>query len=436
MKRILTLLLCGLLIFSLMACSTGNNGNGSGDTSGADGDSTSGAGEIEWIYPVSAGDPLMRIIYPTKAGDSEIAAATTVFEKVLEGTGVILSSDQDYVDPSDWEFLIGETNRTESIALMETLEPYEFAIRATGTKIVIVGWDDTCLMEGVDYFFSAFVPAFGAMKSGEFRVRYGAEYISDGSDNSTFWNSLLASDTLATEVSEHIFTMTKPGNTTWPQGGCVRDGYFYQAFIRKDQASNEENNDVIIVKYDIESGKLIQTSEVLDLNHCNDITYNSNLGYFVVCHNNPNRTHVSYVDPVTLTVVDTIHIEDKIYSIDYNAESDRYVVGLSGGQSFCFLDGNLERIDYFNVYQPTTRSAGCVTQSVTSDNEYIYFVLYNPNLITVYDWDGNFVTLIELDLGSIEPESITIVRNVFYIGCGTSSGAKVYKLASLVPKED
>jgi hypothetical protein len=189
------------------------------------------------------------------------------------------------------------------------------------------------------------------------------------------------------------------------------------------------------VKHVLATGRLLQTSPVLDLNHCNDITYNPKRGLFVVCHNNPYRTKLSYVDPETLTVVGTETIGNSIYSIDYNPTTDRYVVGLSGGQSFCILDADFKVVSRVN--DPTPRTKGYTTQGVTSDDRYIYFVLYHksPNVITVYDWDGKFVTLIELDIGTIEPESIAIVRHEIYIFCGLSGEGRLYRIGDLTPKE-
>jgi hypothetical protein len=141
------------------------------------------------------------------------------------------------------------------------------------------------------------------------------------------------------------------------------------------------------------------------------------------------------VTPETLTVVGTETIGNSIYSIDYNPTTDRYVVGLSGGQSFCILDADFKVVSRVN--DPTPRTKGYTTQGVTSDDRYIYFVLYHksPNVITVYDWDGKFVTLIELDIGTIEPESIAIVRHEIYIFCGLSGEGRLYRIGDLTPKE-
>ena len=443
MKRFFALFLCLLCLLSAVSCAD-QPGTSDGETSGnanQGGGAASDAATTEEAVPdspefleiVKGGVAQIPLVVASRASGAEEAASAAFFEQIFTLTGAFPESYPDYEDPVASEILIGSTTRPESVALQETLKPYSFAIEVTATHLVIVAYDGVALSEGVTYFFSTFLQSENCVVGdGELKLKVGAKYVSDGSDNSAFWESLLASDTLVAGFTEEILEMPDPSGTTWPQGGCIKDGCYYQAFIRKDTASNEVNNTVHIVKYDLKTKKLLQTSPVLDLNHCNDITYNPKRGVFVVCHNNPYRTKLSFVDPETLEVVGTKTIGDKIYSIDYNEERDCYVVGLSGGQSFTFLDSNF--VATGTVYAPTPRTKGYTTQGVTSDGQYIYFVLYNSNVITVYDWKGNFVTLIELDLGKIEPENLAIVRNEIYISCGTSGKAVLFKVGGFVPK--
>lgn len=214
------------------------------------------------------------------------------------------------------------------------------------------------------------------------------------------------------------------------QGGYTDGTYHYQAFIVAPSnfttdASVEVNNKVFIVKYDM-SGNIVDQSEVLSLNHANDITYNSKLGYYVVCHAKPEY-QISYLDPETLEIVDTFEIAYKVFSIDYNEASDRYIVGIKGGQTFRVLDGDFNPIS--PLYAPTSSTIGYTTQGVACDDDFVYFVLYKSNVITVYDWDGNFVTLIDTGIASNkEPENISVVDGKIYVGCG-QSGVTLYELS-------
>jgi hypothetical protein len=225
---------------------------------------------------------------------------------------------------------------------------------------------------------------------------------------------------------KRIADIPSDGISTTVQGGYTDCKYHYQLFIKKDTASDEENNIVRLVKYDLESGEQVQVSEPLPLNHANDLTYNAKRGVFVAVHNNPHRKWVSLIDPETLTVIETIQMEYKIYSISYNEARDQYVVGLSGGQTFRFLDADFKAVDDV-VFQPTELTTGYTTQGATSDENFIYFVLYNQNVITVYDWDGNFVSIIKLTVEG-EPENLSVVNGVIYVATGHGGSCLLYRL--------
>ena len=64
------------------------------------------------------------------------------------------------------------------------------------------------------------------------------------------------------------------------------------------------------------------------------------------------------------------------------------------------------------------------------DNDFIYFVQYNQNVIMIYDWEGNLVKRVDMTLTGVEPENICLVDDTFYIGCNNSkwTGGIVYSL--------
>jgi len=327
-------------------------------------------------------------------------------------------------DPAALEILIGNTNRPESQALIESLPPQTFGIRTTDTKIVIAAADPINLARAVEAFFAS-APLTLDETTGRLSLNLEMEHISQPYDY--FAEIIPTADTLSS-TAEKLLTVKAPDDKSKTvQGGYTDGKYHYQAFIQKDTASNEQNNVDVIVKTDLATGEVVKTSGPLPLNHANDITYNPKIDKLVVVHNNPNRTKVSYVDPETLEMTETVTIPYSIYSIHYSETYDRYVVGLSGGQSFTFLDGNLKRISGTTAAKPTPRTTGYTTQGVTADDNYIYFVLYNQNVITVYDWDFNFVTLIEMDLGKVEPENLSIVGNDLYV-VTTGGGAAIWRV--------
>lgn len=428
LKRLTVLLLCLALVIALPACSGTDEGE---DTSAPETTEAPETESLAYFPVVESGKGKASIVTSVRGSSLVTAAGSLLFSAVYEATGVLLNNDYAHEDEKTFEILIGDTAREESIELKKTLSEHEFAVKVMGTKLVFVGYDDLTLAEGVSYFITMLLPdAADEVGDGVLRIDKNFEYRSAGDDYTGFWTMLSSADTLEVVKTDELFTVRSPNPTNWPQGGCIKDGFYYQAFILK--ASDEKNNTVMIVKIDLETGAVVKTSNNLSLNHCNDLTYNAKLNQFVVCHNNPYRTKLSFVDPDTLRVVGSTEISQKIYSIDYNESRDRYVVGLSGGQSFAILDSDFNLIG--GPYQPTGRTKGYTTQGVTSDDQYIYFVLYKENVITVYDWSGDFVSLIKLNVGDIEPESIAIVGNEIYVLCGSAGKGQIFRLRGFLPK--
>ncbi len=237
---------------------------------------------------------------------------------------------------------------------------------------------------------------------------------------------LAASDYWMADV-EQIGCVPHPDNQcTVKQGGWTDGTYYYQLFIKKDTASNEENNIVKLVKYNLETGEVVKTSEDLGLNHANDLTYNPRRNIFVAVHNNPHRKKLSIIDPETFEVVDTVTLDCKIFSLDYNETRDQYVIGVAGGQTFRVLNADFTYADD-KIHQPTSLSKGYTTQGVACDDKYIYFVLYNQNCLTVYDWDGNFISYVRLNISG-EPENLSVVGNEIYISSAHGDGARIFKI--------
>lgn len=240
------------------------------------------------------------------------------------------------------------------------------------------------------------------------------------------------------------------------QGGCTDGTYYYQAVIHRDTTNidsevfDSDKNESIIQKYrwsdESDNWELDSTSTgVFKMANANDITYNSKLGLLVICHcgePNAGKNRISFMDPETLTLVDpaTINInwatgvsidsEGKyidcghaITAIDYNALRNQYVVNMSGYQKFKVLNADFS--DTGIVSTPTNQTANYSKQAIGLDDSYVYYLFHQNNVIAVYDWDGNFVTLIDTDIDeAIETENISIYKNKIYIGCDDATNQK------------
>lgn len=192
------------------------------------------------------------------------------------------------------------------------------------------------------------------------------------------------------------------------QGGGTDGKYLYFAHVTwvKDGVQTG-----IICKYDPATGELIKKSEEMPIDHANDITYNEKTGMLIVTHNAPNRQMISYVNPETLEYLGSRDIGNLIYCMSYNEKRDQYIVGKSGGMDFALLDADFNKLRDF-----TAVNTRYVTQGMTTDDEFIYFVLHRLPCITKYDWDGNLVEYIPLDRKSDEPENMSFIDGKLYLG--------------------
>lgn len=253
---------------------------------------------------------------------------------------------------------------------------------------------------------------------------------SDRSVSQEHKDAMRAADTLVPSTTELLFSCPYPEGAVSGQGGCTDGKYYYQIFIELT-GDDEFTNRCTLQKMDMKTGKVIKTSETLQTNHSNDITYNSELDCLVVVHNKPCYNCVSYIDPNTLELIEVVPTDYYYYSMDYNASRDKYVAGMAFTQNFRILDSEFNALtDAFTANSITKSST---TQGVGSDDEFIYFVLYSPNVVSVYDWEGNFVTLIELDISG-EPENISVIDGEFYISVAGGGRMRLYKMSNFVPK--
>ena len=102
--------------------------------------------------------------------------------------------------------------------------------------------------------------------------------------------------------------------------------------------------------------------------------------------------------------------------MDYCAQRDSFVSARWGGETIDLWNGDLSPRQSFSVNTPPGTSQG-----VAADANYLYFARYNPNSVEVYDWDGNHIFAIPLDMITGEPEHISIVDGVMYIGGNNST---------------
>lgn len=202
------------------------------------------------------------------------------------------------------------------------------------------------------------------------------------------------------------------------QGGCTDGKYAYFC------STNGYEDVCTISKYEISTWEEVARIPVVKVDHGNDIAYNSDKRCLVVCHNAPHRNLVSFVDKNSLEIIETFEIPLQIYSITYNAKTNRYAVGISYSFDFAILDKDFNIIKTIKGVKPESKTR----QAMDSDDKYIYFLLSFPNAISVYDWDGNHYGVFKLNdaASGYESENIFLHNDDMYIGYNYGFG-KVYK---------
>ena len=254
--------------------------------------------------------------------------------------------------------------------------------------------------------------------------------------NAELVKAMTASERLIPTNQEKLWSIEAPVFMPIAQGGCIVDGYLYQGFIDAN-GDTELINKCVVQKIDINTGMVVKESEELQLAHTNDITFNSKLGCLVVAQNQPVANRIVCIDIETLEVKEEFATEYFMFAIDYHEETDQYVIGQTYGKTFRILDSGFSAIS--EIYKPNKATDGATTQGMAVDDDYIYFVLYNPNIIAVYDWDGNFVNVIELEGeypdNRYEPENITSINGELYVLMKDTLMGKVtlVKFSNFVP---
>lgn len=221
------------------------------------------------------------------------------------------------------------------------------------------------------------------------------------------------------------FAGEEPNDHYTVQQGSATDGtYAYFLLESKDTFQ------CALFKFDMADWTLVDVVYHLPVDHGNDMTYNPNTNQLVVVHNRPNRDTISFIDPETLEIVGTHKLTVEVFSIAYSQTRNQYVVGLSGGQDFAFLDAE------FNVVEThLANNTGYTTQGADCDDAYIYFPQWDQpgasNYVIVYDWEGNFVNQIKIkDLNEVE-SMFHVGDRVFiayHAGRATVYEAKVEKI--------
>ena len=320
-------------------------------------------------------------------------------------------------DNSQFEILIGDTGRAESIALKKTLAADEYAIKTVGKKIVIVASNEAFLYEAAKYFCDNYLKApYLSVSDGEATLfAKGIDVKRAGDKTSVHYQ--LSRGTHLSAVGVPVYTIEnekygpKDSNPRYHgrQGGYFDGENFYQAYI------NKTTELAIIEKKNVKTGEILY-SEEYNIGHANDMAYDPYNNRVMV----GDGENIWFFDADTLeyqgaTTIDSAHGATRIA---YSAERHTYVMGF-----FHYYNDNFEYMDKSFGRQLSQLNVSNVTgQATDCDDTFIYWLIhryvdgvYNV-FVVVYDWYGTILAIVEVAVpGGYEPENISSIDGKLYI---------------------
>lgn len=326
------------------------------------------------------------------------------------------------IDPEAKEILLGNTNRPESIELLDKLNAAggnRFGICMKGTKLAVTGTSIYQMYLGLEYFFNNFVKTEG--ESVSVVVEQNFEYISESSetDGWTLDELLEQGRSPAFITTDALFAIKPNKGYSVLQGGGTDGRYAYIALINKALTPEQGK----IFKYDLETNELVKVSEPLLTAHTNDITYDSKNHRLVIsrCTADDGYRGVSFVDPDTLELIENIEISTGFRAVDYLPTTNQYVLGVN--YFFVITDENFNTIRTFQCQDPQYTTQGCY-----SDEKYIYDVRYlsksDVHYIVVYTMDGTYVgTMPVYGPSNAEPENMFAYNGGLIMACNKTNRA-------------
>ena len=118
---------------------------------------------------------LYTVVYADSLGTKAVSACETLGEYLYEDMAVY--SDSELETAGKYEILVGETNRSQSGELSAGLGMFDYRIKTTGGKLVIVGGSDDAIINAIAYIVHNNV----FMSDGVIPGNY--DYSFDGADN-------------------------------------------------------------------------------------------------------------------------------------------------------------------------------------------------------------------------------------------------------------
>ena len=390
---------------------------------------------------IKHGKEAAYIVVPSTVSTNTQFAVNKLVSSVKSITGVSLASGTK--TGSEYEILIGDTGRTESTALKATLSGNKYAIKLADKKLVIVATNDAFLYEAVKYFIDTYlVEDRMIINETNVIITKASVNVKKAGDTSTLRYKLSAGSTTYSATVEEFTTATNihydssyGKSTTIPyrrQGGCFNGEKYYQSLITWPENDGEEAKYGRIMMKNVVTGETVFSEPMEGLGHMNDMEYNPDLNEVMVA--NGSKIIIFDGDTLEYKRTETSNVSASA-SLAYDPIGHRYIVGyyqfknsLSGSTVKKFSHSSEVTLANYNANQGSG-SDGCYVVSLLAHSKGGRDGGYNCHVV-VYDMDGNYLGLIDVYIeGDLEPENVSVVDGVLYIGtCTSQPVATLYKV--------
>ena len=379
---------------------------------------TTPAPEDAILNVVENGKTQWKMIFPT---DSDPERLSTVrFKSVFKAkTGADIQFSDDFIVGSadvskNAEILIGDTNRPESAAFIETLPEEGYGYLVTENKVVIAGRNPSLTAAALSSFENTIFYDKEICDGQNLRLPVGKTAVYTKASYLTQKGILESGAKLCAWTDNNRLIGGRNGFST-AQGAATDGTNFYNVLHKKEGDVQK----IMFVRTKIEGDmnenrKTALVSEVFELGHGNDLCYNPDDGYLVLA--NMEGKLLTLIDPETLTIIKTFEattLPGVAYAIGYCPARQRYVIAAGGMINILDRDFKVERA------MPIHEEPNYVGQGMDCDENFIFMPLSpngketRSNVISVYSWD-QYLRTATLDTGS-ESETIMNFEGRYYI---------------------
>lgn len=385
---------------------------------------------------ISGASSSYTVVYPVDASDQVKKDAASLRAAIFKATGVKLGLADDSASASGHEIVVGTTTRSATATAMAKFpDDYSYAISRVGEDVVIAASDEDILSYALYDFDKNVLSQKTRARDGMLRIEAGDFKVKSLGCPLTIKHLMGTRMYYKLDVKEFASSGASPDAVVALTQGAAADGEnMYFAF--RDNADNGAGGTGVwglIVKNKITEKGLerVGATEKFVGGHANSMAYcdEDGLLYLVAANNSGG---IVRVDPKTMKVVDTKYYMPVPTAITYNKEQKKFM--MRSGSTLIVSDATLS-----NTLVSVKRTDGSqyVTQGVGSDDMYCYFPMSpssangtaDNNQLLVYDWNGNFIQTIMVDLPYESEDMFTVGSRYFINFAGSKAvGHRVYEL--------